>query len=850
MARYNYHHSAFKNGLLSPKILGRTDIDEYQYGCKELYNMLPLPMGGAVSRPGTIHRSRFTSRMSLIPWETSQGTFFVVYRPNNTVTSSFNFEVWTNDFRFQASLSAAGTDPRWVGGSITALDTNDELTKNSAAFANLDPYGFTWVNLDDTLVVTHSSGTIPPFVILATSYNSSGVVRPVASIRDYKYSNFAAALDAWQGSVSFFQSDYQSNWINNAWRATPYYNNRSASLTMTPSTNPGASAGLFTTSNVTGTLTASSAYFTSDMVGEFMIIKQGANEGVCVITAFTSDTVVTVLWIIYATDLSATSEWRRQGFSKALGYPKIVSAYSGRLIFANTPTQPEWVFASHVNNYRSLNGFRVFQRIQNVPLVEADSFNFSLASQNRSQVKWMSQQNDLLLGTSREEFVVSQGETGLSIGSLGVSSQSNIGGSFAQPAKSSEAVFFVTADGKQVRQIQYNFDVRGFRSKNVSILNEEIIYNVNDDLQTINSNAEVYIVKIVWQESSRILWVLTSEGCLLSMTFEPTSTTTGWSRHKISGYFGTKVFDIASFYSEVLKRNILALVVQRSSFYDVEFMMPSFLADDFVPDSAQLEDQPFLFDGSKYVDTDRIPYTTPYVIYSGSTIGSRIQAAGASSLYSSINTGRKVFVTASDNLTDIPLGTYYLINDDSKNEIGLASSLSNAIAGINIPAGSPATITIEDGDYGAEYTKFGKFTNYIGRTVDAIADGVLYEDLVIDSEGMITLPSPAKRIALGFRFEAEIEPVTPDYAGAYGSANGSIKRADRAYVRFYKTWHAKIGTDSSNLEEVSLDNLPFTGAKEFVIPGSTDREFSIKLKKTKSLPMNVMSITLRGKTDE
>ena len=278
--------------------------------------------------------------------------------------------------------------------------------------------------------------------------------------------------------------------------------------------------------------------------------------------------------------------------------------------------------------------------------------------------------------------------------------------------------------------------------------------------------------------------------------------------------------------------------------------MPDFLADDLVPDSVQLEDQPAFFDGAKFIDSTKIPYLTTYPqIFNGTVIGSRISPAFASSLYSSINTGRKVFVTSSTDLVNIPIGTYYLINSDSANEIGIASSLSNAIAGINITPVS-ADIIIEDGDIGTKYTKWGKFSNYIGRTVDVIADGILYEDLVVDSDGMITLPVAAYRICLGFRFESELETVTPDYAGAFGSANGSIKRADRAFIRYYKTWHAKLGTEDSNLEEVVFPEQPFTGAREYNIPGSTDREFSIKLKKEKSLPMNIMSITLRGKTDE
>jgi len=62
----------FSSGELSPELDGRTDLKKYYSGCRTLKNMISLPYGGAVRRPGTYYIAE-TETMSeesrLIPFE-------------------------------------------------------------------------------------------------------------------------------------------------------------------------------------------------------------------------------------------------------------------------------------------------------------------------------------------------------------------------------------------------------------------------------------------------------------------------------------------------------------------------------------------------------------------------------------------------------------------------------------------------------------------------------------------------------------------------------------------------------------------------------------------------------------
>ena len=70
----------FTGGELSPLMEGRSDIAPYYGGLRELTNMVMIPQGPVVKRPGTyyIEDANVTTTVRLIPFEYSTTESYVV----------------------------------------------------------------------------------------------------------------------------------------------------------------------------------------------------------------------------------------------------------------------------------------------------------------------------------------------------------------------------------------------------------------------------------------------------------------------------------------------------------------------------------------------------------------------------------------------------------------------------------------------------------------------------------------------------------------------------------------------------------------------------------------------------
>jgi len=297
---------------------------------------------------------------------------------------------------------------------------------------------------------------------------------------------------------------------------------------------------------------------------------------------------------------------------------------------------------------------------------------------------------------------------------------------------------------------------------------------------------------------------------------------------------------------------VLGMVVQRTDGYFIDFMAPEYLGTSLISDSIDIGDQPIFMDGCALIST-----ISPAISFNCWLAGTEVQFPDLTfiGVTQRTPTGKKFIVNATD-LTDGTLfvgGFLYAIN--RYNGYGLpviewASSRVNALAGTPYYPAGLAKITVTDNEPTAKYTKWGTFPKHTLEVVDVIADGILYEALTVDSAGFITLPVAVSKFAMGFRFIATAKTVTPDIKGNLGSNMGSISRVDRAFIRYYKSRTAKIGSKISNMEQVVFPEVPFTGAIDHFIDSSSDREWSLIIKKEQSLPLGVMSVTLRGQTNE
>ncbi len=161
---------------------------------------------------------------------------------------------------------------------------------------------------------------------------------------------------------------------------------------------------------------------------------------------------------------------------------------------------------------------------------------------------------------------------------------------------------------------------------------------------------------------------------------------------------------------------------------------------------------------------------------------------------------------------------------------------------------------------GSPTTAWTGFTHLQGETVSVLADGFTHANVTISGTGTFSTTFACSKVIVGFANVPIIKTLRLDAGSAFGSAQGSKKRIDRVAVHFWKTASAKVGRDSSNVEDINFrtvdmgmdDNIPlFTGQKvikDFM--GDWDEDGYVYITSEDPLPLTVTHITARGVTNE
>jgi hypothetical protein len=145
-----------------------------------------------------------------------------------------------------------------------------------------------------------------------------------------------------------------------------------------------------------------------------------------------------------------------------------------------------------------------------------------------------------------------------------------------------------------------------------------------------------------------------------------------------------------------------------------------------------------------------------------------------------------------------------------------------------------------------------------GEEVSVLADGLYVGEETVAS-GSITLADTYTTIIVGKQYRNTLEIMGVDAGTGIGSAQGSIKRIDRAVVRFENTAAASIGTTETAVEEqvFRLASTPasdpivlVTDDKVIEFPGDYDRQATVVVTSTDPLPCSVTCIVARGVTGD
>ncbi len=302
-------------------------------------------------------------------------------------------------------------------------------------------------------------------------------------------------------------SDTNWTFTNLDFQDGPFLAENTSSVTLTPSAVTGAI-----------TLTASSATFTSDMVGAFFSVNTKKTvddvlvQGVVQITAFSSSTAVSANVTKELVNTDATTIWAEGAWSNERGFPGAISFSDSRLWFANCPADTQKAWGSEVFVY---NQFDV-----------EESVSIEIPSNKLNSINSLINGRDLSAFTLGGNFIINSGTNREAITGENIvsSQQGNVGSAVVQAARIGNSVFYPQRAGEKLMEFRYSWEDEGYVTNEISMFSEEVL--------------ESGIKQMAVQETEdTILYCVLNNGKIAALTREASQNVSALSPLETDGEF-------------------------------------------------------------------------------------------------------------------------------------------------------------------------------------------------------------------------------------------------------------------------------------------------------------------------
>lgn len=306
-----------------------------------------------------------------------------------------------------------------------------------------------------------------------------------------------------------------------AWQDGPYFDENITATTMTP----GATSGLgvtMTASAITG-INDGQGFLSTD-VGRILRIRHTTNEpGWCVITAWTSTTVVTVDVIRAFNATTATATWSLGAWSETSGYPGALTFFEQRFYAAGTGTRPQTIWGSQSADIENM---RPDSYDTSTTIEDDDGFAYTIAADDVNTIRWLKPSKALVIGTVGGEWIADSAGASITPTDIVIRRQTGYGSAAIEPVTVDNVVLFVQRAGRKIREFVFSFDVDSYRAPDMTILADHI---------TASGLKEI----AYQQEPESILWCVRNDGQLATLTYRNEQDVIGWSRQILGGAFGS-----------------------------------------------------------------------------------------------------------------------------------------------------------------------------------------------------------------------------------------------------------------------------------------------------------------------
>lgn len=552
MSRTKTLTRSFAAGEVSPLLQGRVDLVPYQTGLALCKNFVTLPQGPAKFRPGLrFHQYGADADARLIPFVYSDDQAYWVefsgagYLRIHTLDGTL-----LDDLGDITITSISNADPGIIGLPASAAADGDDVYLTVTGMTEVSGR---WYRLDfvstDTVTDLFKL-TIPtlPAGVDTTGYGTfvSGTASiPLMLAHPYADADLPLLRYAQSADVLTVVSDsYGPRTLErtgpNTWTFTAESFGPECSSPSSLSATPGGPGGGTPSTHyyvVTAVVTDGSANAESlaygpasasqdlTVAGNYIDLNSGtpasgtrhnyykALNGLYGFIGqgggtFRDDNIVP--------DLSISPPEYGEDFNAAGDYPRTVSYHQQRKVFAGTVNKPQTVWMTRTGTEVDMT--------YTVPSRDDNALSFGIASREAQTVQHLVPLRDLMVLTSGGVWkVVAQNSDVLTPSSVSAELSSYAGASYVQPAVAESAVLYAFARGGRVGEIRYSDSAADYAVSDVCLLAPHLF-----DGYAIVDMALV-------ETPTRILWVLRSDGTLLSMTYQPEHKVLAWHRHDVGG---------------------------------------------------------------------------------------------------------------------------------------------------------------------------------------------------------------------------------------------------------------------------------------------------------------------------
>lgn len=510
-------------------------------------------------------------------------------------------------------------------------------------------------------------------------------------------------------------------------------------------------------------------------------------------------------------DIGTTVPISSNPFASSGNYPAAVSYFEQRRCFAGTTNLPQTLWMTRTGTESNMS--------YSLPTQDDDAISFRVAAREANTVRHIVPLTSLVLLTSAAEWrVTSVNSDAITPSTVSVKPQSYVGASNVQPVVINNQMIYAAARGGHVRELAYSWQAQGFISGDLSLRATHLFDNY-----TLTDMAYA-------KSPTPIVWMISSNGNLLGLTYVPEQQVGAWHHHDTDG-----TFESCCVVAEG-NEDVLYVVVKRtingSSVRYVERMRSrqfSNQADAFFVDSGAT------FDGTN-------TSATTVTVSGGTTWSSSetltITASAALFAYpATTDVNDAIVLTGAD-------GTVYRLT--------ILSTSSTTVASARVDKTLASEFrNVATASYAFARDSISGLTWLEGKTVSILADGAVHPQRTVVS-GAISLDRAFSKVQVGLPITADLQTL-PWYAqidAAYGQ--GRAKNVNKVWLRVYRSSGIFAGPSSTMLTEAKQRSTEAYGTPpalksdelQFIIDPQWNQSGQVFIRQADPLPLTLVSMTM------